>query len=351
MKRESKKPLEIIEQTETIEFELNEEKYKLTISNDLNTIEFILEELLSMNKNEYYLETNLKELQDKDRFFLFFKDLNEITQSLMKLVRKDYIDISKDDKLCKFKIKNPINDEEIFIELEKSKNEIKNDNTKEMKDSIPLVDDLRKRIEKLEKNNQELEKKVEDLTGIIKTGKVKIQELEADIDITPLLKSNIIGKKEEKIIRDFLQGELLSAELIFDTQTDGDTLEAFQKKCAGQFPTLIIIKTDLGKIFGGYATSPWKENGPIPDYNSFVYTLNPNNKYAVTMPKFGLFGYNKKENIMFQFGLVCFRVEGNCTKQRNNVIRGSNYEKDFINFIGGDHKFRVSRLEIFKLNF
>ena len=142
MKRESKKPLEIIEQTETIEFELNKEKYKLTISNDLNTIEFILEELLSMNKNEYYLETNLKELQDKDRFFLFFKDLNEVTQSLMKLVRKDYIDISKDDKLCKFKIKNPINDEEIFIELEKSKNEIKNDNTKEMKDSIPLVDDL-----------------------------------------------------------------------------------------------------------------------------------------------------------------------------------------------------------------
>ena len=65
MKRESKKPLEIIEQTETIEFELNKEKYKLTISNDLNTIEFILEELLSMNKNEYYLETNLKELQDK----------------------------------------------------------------------------------------------------------------------------------------------------------------------------------------------------------------------------------------------------------------------------------------------
>ena len=37
-----------------------------------------------------------------------------------------------------------------------------------------------------------------------------------------------------------------------------------------QFPTLFIIKTDLGQIFGGYVTSAWKENGPI---NAFKVIL------------------------------------------------------------------------------
>ena len=361
MKSKSIKPLEITQQSEKLEFELNKEKYKLTISNNSNNIEFKLEELFSLKKNVYFFETNLKELQNTNRFFFFFTNLNEVTQSLIKIVRKNFIDISKDDNLCKFKIINPINDEEFFIELKK--NVQKDGETKETNVDIPFVEELKKKIENLEVINQELTKRIDNLEqkiGNMKNFEKKIETIKADkyedeendafYDVQ-LFTSNLIGKKEEKIIKTFLQGKLLSTELIFDTATDGDTLDAFQKKCGGQFPTLIIIKTDFGQMFGGYATSPWKENGPIPDYNSFVFTLNPNKKYSVTMPKYGLFGFSKKENIMFQFGLVCFRVEGNCTKERNNIIRGSNYEKGILNFIGGDHKFRVSRLEIFKLNF
>ena len=364
MASKQKNPLEITEQSETVEFELNKEKYKLTISNNSNDIEIKLEELFSMKKNEYFLKTNLKDLQNVNRFFGFFTNLNEVNQSLIKLVRKNSIDISKDDAFCKFKIINPVNDEEFFIELTKLKNDSKASTKEEMNDSIPLIAELKKKIENLEAINQDLVKRVESLEQkignvknierkieVIKDIKEENEEVDVADDGIQLFKSSLIGKKDEKAIKTFLQGKSLSAELIFDTAVDGDTLEAFKKKCEGQFPTLIIIKTDLGKIFGGYATCPWKENGPIPDYDSFIFTLNPNAKYAITMPKYALFGYNKKENIMFQFGLVGFRIDGNCTSTRKNVIRGSNYEKGFLNFIGGDHKFQVSRLEIFKLTF
>ena len=59
----------------------------------------------------------------------------------------------------------------------------------------------------------------------------------------------------------------------------------------------------------------------------------------------------KKKKFYFKFGSVCFRIENNCTKSGNNVIRGSGYEKGLIDLIKGDHKFRVSRLEVFKLSF
>ena len=65
-------PLEITDQSETIEFELNKEKYKLTISNNSSKIQFKIEDLLSLKKNKYFLQTNLKELQNIDRFFFNF---------------------------------------------------------------------------------------------------------------------------------------------------------------------------------------------------------------------------------------------------------------------------------------
>ena len=358
----STQPIEITEQSGTVEFELNKEKYKLTITNDANSISFSLEDLLSLNKTEYFIQTNLKQLQKLNRFFTFFDNLQQVNKSIIKQVNNNNISITKYDNACKFIIRNPVNEEEFFIELEKTQKEGKDNNEQDISDSLPLITELKKKMETLEKQNKDFEKRILDLEDKIDNvknysqnvsiRKVEDEEVEEEPDDgVQIFKSSLISRKEERVIKSFVNGKILSAELLFDTASDGDTIDAFKSKIEGKFPTLFIIKTDVGSVFGGYATSAWKENGPIPDYKSFVYTLNPNKKYAVTMPRFGLFGFQAKENIMFQFGCVGFRVDGKCTKSANNVIRGSNYEKGFIDFIQGDHKFRVSRMEIFKLNF
>ena len=148
----------------------------------------------------------------------------------------------------------------------------------------------------------------------------------------------------------------MSAELIFDTSRDGDTVNAFKNKCQGQSPTLIIIKTKIGEIFGGYATSEWREGGPIEDYNSFVFSFNPDRKYKVKNNKSALYGFNKYT--MLQFGTCSFKIANNCVNDNKNYISpyaNNYYEDGIIDIIKGsnnkDKYFKVNRLEIFRLNF
>ena len=336
------KSFEVKDESNSIEFEVNNNHFKLIISNDQKLIQIILQDLSS--STEYFLEKSLEDLKKLNRYFSFFSDPSELAISLIKQVKKNNITISKESDSYNLEIKNPINDEEFILKLDKSQSITSGTgNTKELGGSPELVSKLNKKIEDLEKRMKELESKIGE-------GK-NIAALNEEIDDDKIFNSNIIKHKEEQIIKSWLNTKIISAELLYDTSIDGDSIEDFKKKCFGQNPTLILIKTDMGFLLGGYATTAWKEGGPITDYNSFVFSFNPDKKYNVTMTRYALFGSNTKENTLFQFGSVCFRIENNCTKSGNNVIRGSGYEKGLIDLIKGDHKFRVSRLEVFKLNF
>ena len=339
----SNKKLEVLDEINTIEFEINKEKYKLIISTDSSQIKFCLQDLSS--ETEYYTEKSLEDLKKINRYFSIFSDLGDLSVNLIKQVKKNNITVIIKSNSCNLQIKNPITDEEFSLTLEKSQSKtLIEQTTSEGSGSSELISKLKKRIEDLEKRMIELESKIGE-------GK-NIPHISEDIDDgEKIFISNIIKHKEEQIIKSWFNTKILSAELIYDTGRDGDSIEDFKNKCFGQFPTLVIIRTDMGFMFGGYATTAWKENGPLTDYNSFVFSFNPDKKYNVLMPRFALFGCIPKEKVLFQFGSLCFRIEDNCTKSGNNVIRGSGYEKGLIDLIKGDHKFRVSRLEIFKLSF
>ena len=342
----TKKSIEIMDESNTIEFEVNKDKYKLSIKNNSNQITFKLEDLSS--SKEYSLEKTFENLQEMNRYFLYFQDPSDLCINLIKQVKKNNISVSKDSNSCNLIIKNPITDEEFFLTMESSKTQSSSNQILQeiSSSSSPEISSLIKKVEDLEKRMQDLESKIGDGKNI-----GALTSLDENDDGEKVFNSNIIKQKEEKVIKSWFNTKILSAELIYDTTTDGDSLDDFRNKCYGQFPTLILIRTDMGFLFGGYATTAWKENGPISDYNSFVFSFNPDKKYNVTMPRFALYGCNTQEKILFQFGSLCFRIENNCTKSGNNVIRGSGYEKGLIDLIKGDHKFRVSRLEVFKINF
>ena len=342
----TKKSIEIMDESNTIEFEVNKDKYKLSIKNNSNQISFKLEDLSS--SKEYSLEKTFENLQEMNRYFLYFQDPSDLCINLIKQVKKNNISVSKDSNSCNLIIKNPITDEEFFLPMESPKTQSSSNQILQeiSNSSSPEISNLIKKVEDLEKRMQDLESKIGDGKNI-----GALTSLDENDDGEKVFNSNIIKQKEEKVIKSWFNTKILSAELIYDTTTDGDSLDDFRNKCYGQFPTLILIRTDMGFLFGGYATTAWKENGPISDYNSFVFSFNPDKKYNVTMPRFALYGCNTQEKILFQFGSLCFRIENNCTKSGNNVIRGSGYEKGLIDLIKGDHKFRVSRLEVFKINF
>ena len=342
----AKKSVEITDESNSIEFEVNKDKYKLSITNNSGQITFKLEDLSS--STEYSTEKTFENLQQMNRYFLYFSDPSDLCTNLIKQVKKNNITASKDSNSCDLLIINPITDEEFSLKLECAQSQVQsNSNIQETSNSSSTeISNLIKKVEDLEKRMKDLESKIGEGKNL-----GMISSVDENEDGEKVFNSNIIKSKEEHVIKSWFNTKILSAELIYDTATDGDSIDNFRKKCYGQFPTMILIRTDMGFMFGGYATTAWKDNGPISDYNSFVFSFNPDKKYNVTMPRFALYGCNSKEKILFQFGSLCFRIEENCTKSGNNVIRGSGYEKGLIDLIKGDHKFRVSRLEIFKLSF
>ena len=85
--------------------------------------------------------------------------------------------------------------------------------------------------------------------------------------------SNIlINNYDKKLISIWVPWKLTKTELLFNSNTDGDSLAEFLKKSNGKCPTMVIIQTTKGGIFGGYTSKPWEQK-KITDDDAFVFSL------------------------------------------------------------------------------
>jgi hypothetical protein len=95
-------------------------------------------------------------------------------------------------------------------------------------------------------------------------------------------------------------------QLIYRASRDGYTAKAFHRFCDSRFPTICVIRSKDGYVFGGYTTVPWgSTNENKSDTSAFLFTLkNPHNikptKYSVCERKarFAI-GHNPNEGPTF----------------------------------------------------
>ena len=66
-------------------------------------------------------------------------------------------------------------------------------------------------------------------------------------------------------------------QLIYRASRDGYTAKAFHQFCDGCFPTMCVIRSKNGFVFGGFTSVPWSSrNKDITDASAFLFTLkNP----------------------------------------------------------------------------
>ena len=100
-----------------------------------------------------------------------------------------------------------------------------------------------------------------------------------DITIENIMKifnnSQII--KKEYIYKDFIiiLPKIKSGILLYSTLTDGISTIIFHKKCDNKGPTLTIVKTVDGHIFGGYNPRSWVSESMYNECdNSFIFSLS-----------------------------------------------------------------------------
>ena len=146
--------------------------------------------------------------------------------------------------------------------------------------------------------------------------------------------------------------------LLYSAKRDGDNVKAFHDKCDNKAPTITIVETQKGIIFGGYTEAQWNcREGPCQEQNSFCFSLTNNKKYLQNKgskdsifchPKYGpWFG-----TCFFGIG---YKRDNFCSDPNSNYLNdlgtygGNDYKKYEINNF--ETSFVCKEVEVFEVNY
>jgi len=133
--------------------------------------------------------------------------------------------------------------------------------------------------------------------------------------------------------------------LLFDTSKDGDAVGTFHANCDDEGPTVTIVETTLGVVFGGFTDQSWKSGGGswASSTDAFVFRLRPApmTKYLVSSASTSTYRHSSYGP---QFGNVAFRIYNNCQDNADSYVSSSSYY-DIDNYVlnNGHQDFRVKQ--------
>ncbi len=322
-----------------IKSEENNKLYKLNIFNSSNTLFLNITIENNFPKIEHEKNFTIKELSEKGKFFKIFEDIPSIITALKET----------------FENKKPIiKENKEYIQLT-------------IIPTLLALGEINLIIPKKQSNDKDI---INDLCNIankqekeIKNLKIKISSLEEKIkffeELNPIIRrfknpNNLIGdiiktKEQFNIICDWINREKsFKFKLLYKGTTDGDTIEVFHNKCDNQYPTISIIESTDGQIFGGYTTKSWDKNNKndIPDPDSFLFNLNKTKKYPVSNDK-GLMA-----DYICDFGGKNFHelwVNNQYFSNNGCCDNGKGYNFKNYELSGGKSSFKIKELEIYKV--
>jgi hypothetical protein len=151
-------------------------------------------------------------------------------------------------------------------------------------------------------------------------------------------------------------------QLIYRASRDGYTAKAFHQSCDGCFPTICVIRSEDGFIFGGFTSVPWSStNEEKTDTSAFLFTLkNPHGIKPTKYPiheravKFAV-SHNPNKGLTFgsaQNGGVDLLLHSPFSDYNNQTFFPQSYQdttnKSRLTFAGEPY-FACDDVEIFTL--
>ena len=324
--------------------------------NNINCQQIFIEAALLLY--EGYINKNIKK---NTKILLDNLNINNITPG--KVLNKSF-DIIIDNENCNFNI---ICKSDLIIILIKEKNTLfkqiyekilkKDDFIKinifftEFKDIYQIYDIICEHV-----NNKLIDGKIKEKELILKLN----NEYNINIPIKENKEINIIEKMKllYKMYKDLISNWIeedseKEFKLLFKSSKDGDLLKTLHEKCDNKGPTIIIIKSSNGKIFGGYNPLSWDESNKFKnDSNTFIFSLDTKIKYIIEkeeQKKYSIFC--GKNAIGFGGGFdICIRDQF----MKNN----NNYSKTPTSFntknqfeLTGEQNFIINELEVYSVDY
>ena len=332
---ESPKPPESIK----LILENESKKFNLSISNSSSALIINVSEMGNLLKKEYSKEFTLKDLSQNGKIFKLCDDINSVIVTLKETFEnkkpiikeeKDYIEIKI------IPILTAMGESTLIIPLKKS------DDKETINNLCEIIKSQANDIKTLQSRVSVLEEKMK-----------YIEETNIYRRIIP--KENLIGdiiKKEEQynLIHDFIdKNKIFKFKLLYKGTEDGDTIGIFHKKCDNQGPTISIIESTDGHIFGGYTSKSWNTNNKsdVPDPDSFLFNINIKKKYGVSNNK-GILN----NTYICNFGDSSFHelwVSNNYFSNGGWCDNGAGYNFKNYELSGGKSEFKIKELEVYKV--
>ena len=306
-----------------------------------------LEEILNKNNSkkyeeiperEYSIKKNKNEIKEEKKDNEIKEEEKSISEKIKTEEKKTISERIKEEEKC---ISEKIKEEE-NIKEEKEKNEIKEE--KEEKKEIESKEIKIEKIEYSPKKNNEEEEKI---------------SIKKEIDIEELFNESKIIKNEEdkKILFNWIssKGNINEIKLIYRASEHGDDSESFFNRCSNMGPTISIIKTKKGKIFGGFTTAEWvKEKIKLKDNKAFLFSINNKKKYDILKPEIAISCYPEKFTLMYgnnddRFGVRL--LNGFLGRNSYENLESKAYDVSSKFCLAGNNIFLTEDVEVFQVIF
>ena len=145
--------------------------------------------------------------------------------------------------------------------------------------------------------------------------------------------------------------------LIYKATRDGFEASTFHRLCDNQGPTMAIIRSTGGYLFGGYASEPWKSSGAwINAQNSFLFLLTNANGNQPTKVLYNNNGHALYDNPSYGPTFGANHDLHISDKSNTNNSSYCSIPQSYPNTLGlgqatftGANNFQTTEIEVFKL--
>jgi len=171
-------------------------------------------------------------------------------------------------------------------------------------------------------------------------------------------KGNVLATENEWNLLSDLCGKKLQMQLLlFKASVDGLNAVNFHSKCDNKGPTITLIKSEFGQVFGGYISQSWGKNcNDCTDENSFVFSLTQCQIYR----RLGYHSHYDNNTYGPWFGNTQFgigrgesndKIINNFCKSEDYSTSGISFEKSSARISGSPNgRFTAQEVEVYRIN-